>query len=179
MSIETSDDVRVTKHAGFVAVSLSKVVEVSANGLCMICINGPDFEFEVLESIFSPIPIDEIMGDLIGDIVNDTDTGLDNLFTTVKDLQGEFSVSVRQEDFSVWKDSYYQDLVDLMAENMPARADDTEVTVEVVIMKNVTDLVFVLIANSDIATAMLDETDEEEEVLDELAEDDEGFDPED
>lgn len=183
MGIQSTDDVRITKNNGFVAISLSKVVEVSSNSLCMICINGPDYEFEALTSIFSPVPQDEVLAELISDIIHDTSTGAENLFTMATEIQGEFSMKVRREDFDIWKESYYQELADLIAENTPDKTEDGDLIVEVVIMQNVHDLVFVLIANSAISTAMLDEESDEEDSLDpdveaELDDDDE-LDPED
>lgn len=163
MTIQSTDNIRVTKNNGFVAVSLSKVVEISSNSLCMICINGPDYELDELTSIFAPIPEDEILTALVSDIIADTETGVDKLFEMAEEIQGEFSMKVRLEDYVLWKESYLSELATLVLDNLPDKVDDNDVTVEVVIMKNVPDLIFILIANSDMATVMLDKLEDDDE----------------
>lgn len=169
--------IQVDPDTKFEAVSVSKVVEILGNNLCMVCFTADDYEIDVLGSIFHPIPIDEVLSELVLDLKNDNEDGLNRLFDMVKDLQGEYSLKVRKEDYGVWRDSYLDDLSEIIFENAPHEngkiKDDLEINV--LIMKKAPSLVFVLIADCEQLETTNDPTEEDEDEYDEelpLVEDD-------
>lgn len=176
MSVELKSDVKVSTEPGFVAVSLSKVVEIQSSDLTMIVVSVDDYELDLLGQIFSPEVLDEIIRELVLDIVEDNEEGvrIDALFEMVKDLNGEHVLINAREDWDNWVAAYRSDLSALILDALP---DDTKnLQIEVVVMKNLPELAFIIATEGKTTSIHLleegveeeddgdDEIDEEEDV---------------
>lgn len=153
----------------FSAISLTKVVEVQSENICFICIDSNEFEFDMLDTIFSPNPRDEYLREIIHDIVFDVSDGVEGQFETITEVLGEHTTNVRREDYQNWSKSYIDDLAKLVSESI-ADMDTTELKIEVVIMKGLDGIAFVIIADgTPEITSLLEDNSEED--LDEDPED--------
>lgn len=164
MSVELKSDVKVSKEPGFVAVSLSKVVEVQSSDLTMIVLSADDYELDLLGQIFSPEALDEIIRELVLDIIQDDggDVRVDALFEMVKDLNGEHVLVNAREDWKNWVAAYRSDLTALILDALP---DDTKnLQIEVVIMRNLPELVFIVAAEGQATSIHLLEEEVEEKI---------------
>lgn len=155
--------VYVDREPGFVAVSMTKVVEVQSENICVVCIDADEFEFEMLDAIFLPTPRDEYLRDLISDIVLDTSDGVESLFEVIKETLGEHSERVKREDYDSWKKSYSKDLNKMFTKSL-VDIDVSDIKIEVVCIKGVENVVFVIFADGVSSTTALIEHVEEDDI---------------
>lgn len=173
MSIETINDVKVQKQSGVVIVSLSKVIEISTDRLAVVCLDVNDFELDCLDSIFLPIPRDEIIREMVLDVisVSQDDSHVEALFEIVEDLSGEHITKIKREDYETWAKTYKKEFSDIVLDAIDKDVDNSRLSVEVAIMANVDNLAFILIAEGESETTALiehqddDYDDDEDEYL--------------
>lgn len=168
MSIQSVGKVYVEREPGFLAVSMTKVVEVQADNICVVCLDSSEFEFSMLDSIFSPTPRDEYLKDMITDMVTDTSDGVEDLFSIVREVLGEHSEKTKREDYSIWSDSYRSDLIKFLTTSL-TEIDIETVKIETVAIKGVDNIVFVIFADSDTnTTALLEDENDKDYNLEEI-----------
>lgn len=153
----------------FSAISLTKVVEVQSENICFLCIDSNEFEFDMLDAIFSPSPRDEYLREIISDMVFDTSDGVEGQFELIAEVLGEHTTNVRREDYLNWSKSYIEDLTKLVSESI-SDMETKGLKIEVVIMKGLDGIAFVIIADGTPEITSLLEDDSEED-LDEDPED--------
>lgn len=155
--------VYVDREPGFVAVSMTKVVEVQSDNICVVCIDADEFEFEMLDAIFLPTPRDEYLRELISDIVLDASDGVESLFEVIKETLGEHSERVKREDYESWKKSYNKDLSKMFAKSL-ADIDVSDIKIEVVCIKGVENVIFAIFADGvSSATALIEHAKDEDD----------------
>lgn len=168
----STNNVKVVKEPGFVVVSLSKVVEISSREISMICMDGIEYELELLDTVFSPTPRDEYMREIVRDIILDSSDSVENLFEINKEIFGANTINVRRDDWTTWCDSYRDDLVEMIGRALPD-IEQERLIVETIVIADASDLLFVVIAEADDDPDGLESIDDEEIDLEKDLEDDE------
>lgn len=179
MNTESVGEVKVQKQSGVVIVSLSKVVEISTNRLTVVCLDADDFELECLDSIFSPTPRDEILREMVLDIISESqdDSHVEGIFEIIDSISGEHITRIKREDYESWCDVYKKEFQNIVLDAIDKDMDNTNLSVEVAIMKDIDNLAFILIADGDSKTTAPIGNDKEDDI-EELLDDDDEYDDE-
>lgn len=169
--IKSPSNLKISKEPGFVAVSLSKVVEINDNSICVICIDAEEFEFSMLDAIFAPTPRDEYVRDMVEDILTDKSDKVEALFEIVKDVMGAGVETVKREDYESWRIAYNKEFVDLV-NNGTENIDHDNTKVESIVLKGAEDLLFLIFVDGEArVSALIGHDDDGEETLEDFEED--------